>query len=316
MKILIYIIIALTALSIVNGSGDDLIADLGVPYDLRPSSCSTSKLCENYQLVCNYVSDNICPEDYGDWSSCAVNNYGDHCDICDPDCSNCGQDLSISFPRNILYPGGQITIETKAYGYPNGHFALYNYEGNVRHVIDNSANVECQNSICTHNFIVNVQGEPCSLYKYGFYFWVGNDYIESIEDAGMISPYLTIDSPEENSVLNGNNEIDTTIECDGGEIEAVVYYLYDGEIEDMLKLIHRPEGFYDYSYFDYDWDTTETANGDYRLDALVLARRAGIPLSYYVDSIDLSVENEAGIGGTYQGSKVLNIILARIKTWL
>ena len=77
-------------------------------------------------------------------------------------------------------------------------------------------------------------------------------------------------------------------------------------------------------YLHNDFNDDSFRNGDYRMTAVAIAGALdegevvyGIypPNSGSVDFvIDKGLMGETG--GTYQGSKVLNIILARIKTWI
>ena len=51
--------------------------------------CVGSEICSNYNVNCNSVSDDFCPENYGNWGACEWQTYG-KCTPCDPDCGICG----------------------------------------------------------------------------------------------------------------------------------------------------------------------------------------------------------------------------------
>ena len=335
MKIIIYSIVFLIISSFAYAAEVNLpgIEDLeGVFF---PPICSTAKFCGNYELECEAYGqanggDGLCPEDYGDWSSCDQNNYGKYCTPCDPDCGDCGQRVSIQVPRYIKYPGQTVTINVNAYNYPTTNpyknkFVLFNKTTSI-----GSADVTC-NPDCIYNFNVEISGEACQDYLYKVALYKGNQsgyhYVDGslTQSNGIISPYMEITNPNENDELQGTTEVTSNVEGEnnGCEIIGVYYSLhsYDNDNncnDNYCRLgIVRPE--FGINNYPYNWNTATYVNGSYRLDAVVVGKKDNIVAWYDADPVDVILNNsrlEPELESTYQGSKILNIILARIKTWL
>lgn len=323
-KLIVYIPVFFIFLSVVFAADMvNLIGDYG-PREVINYYCTTAKFCGDYELKCDYGSDDICPENYGGWSSCEDNNYGTKCDPCDSDCGvDCGI-LSLKVPDVKYNPDGAelINIEANAHGDYTGNYKFLLYkEGEDRWDYITSQTVSCNNG-CSYTFKeVDVSGSPCSNYLYSFlveFKLFGDDNsIDSTIDSGMISPYIKITNPNENDILQGNVDITSTVMCAEGTLFRVLYYLCQGEQCGRIALLttndqeREAQGTYIYK-----WDTTQSPNGNYNLTAQVVVR-AHSKLADYIDpGVNIQLNNPLGISGNYQGSKILNIILARIKTWL
>lgn len=321
MRIIIYgLMIAIISLSVYGAGGEVSLTDLSNygRADIR-NECSTAKFCGNYELTCSPYSDGRCPEDFGDWGACDSNNYGSKCAPCDPDCGDCGNGLEIKVP-NVQYPGGSITIEVKAYGeYTDNHrFELSKETAEDQYEPVSNVIVDCQNNVCSRNFNVNINNaEPCRIYNFRVVF-KRNDgtFISSAFDKGMVSPYIDITNPGDNDILNGNVQITSNVgNCiitPGSDLLRGLYNICQGEnCERLTTSDLNPNG-----QFNYMWDTNRNLNGNYGLNAIIVARKEGI-FSGYTDTVSsITLINELGISENYQGSKILNIILARIKTWI
>ena len=92
----------------------------------------------------------------------------------------------------------------------------------------------------------------------------------------------------------------------------------DQEDCNRLALIAGRQG----NYFVFNFDDTNFNNGEYRMTARAyswMIENMNI-LSYPKNQATINFVIDKGLigetGGTYQGSKVLNIILAKIKTWI
>jgi len=89
-----------------------------------------------YNESCNYIANEYCPEDYGDWSGCKENPYSTQTELlkcfpCDPDCSDrCGAITSSMSNENAL-PGDFITLYVSIYSETASDFniLLYNEVG-------------------------------------------------------------------------------------------------------------------------------------------------------------------------------------------
>ncbi len=314
-----------------------------------PIPCGGARLC-GYEVGCKVVSDGICPEHYGDWEEkgCNENNYGSRCFPCDPDCddTDCGQMISVIAP-NIKYDDISLVVKGTAIGYQEyGKFFLHSLrilDGRIdANPLDISGDIECdlidedeegneveEYYICSHNFDTEVQGdvEPTDSYWFGVGYMSsqnGEDWevINFVSDCGIISPSVEIDNHE--GVLEGDIVSTATILGGGGlegYIGEVVFFIFKeieneegGEAEyvrvDTLCGFNRQEG----EEYTCSWDTSHYENGDYKLDVMAVGHNINCfnENSPYVDSIDITIENEP-IPIPF---KILNIILAKIKTWL
>lgn len=349
MKIFIYPIVLLLSLSIVFSAtgGDqafteirnvgDLIESGSAAIDLEglvgggwviDDSCSTAGFCGgDYEKSCSQLEDGVCPSDFGDWSLCDENNYGGLCTPCDPDCdtdgnpdtNDCGQRISLEVP-NINYPaGGNIEIRASAYGYDGtGTFSILDGEGVT---IANSPGVVCsQNNdyeSCSHTFSVFIEdtfmegGGACDIYTFGVNFNLNGVYVSAVYDSGMISPNIVITSPENGAEVQGTTELSSTVECSGADSITVEHRFC--EIEDLNCInAYTSTGSGTHTS---NFDTTEYLNGNYRFVAWAWGTKEGI-VEEFADGIDVTINNTPGTGSNYEGSRILNIILARIKTWL
>ena len=330
------------------------ILPLVYALDLNLMECNGARFCGDEDLVCNYISDGKCPENYGDWSGCRTNNYGKNCWECDPDCgdgdSPCGQNVGIYVPNSIK--NTNTPIEVWARGYENNidyQFKLYTYIPNDnQNRYNRDIIVRCQNNVCRHTFRQDIAGEDilspnyaCKTYRYGARFKERNGgEIDRVYDNGYTAPDISINNLDENSNFmvsascNGDNDVD---------VRAVYFYMekfvgdsyvkVDGNgeecIADDCNLLYRSTG-RNNGYFVYNFNNAPFNNGDYKITAVAIAGEiqgdyeedevpiiiGGYPPG--VASVEFTIDKGlAGyVGSNYQGSNILNIILARIKTWI
>ena len=305
--------------------------------------CSTAGFCgasedndEGFELSCEaFGSDGKCPEHYGDWSGCAPNNYDEDgkCMPCDPDCDNCGdnyQGLSIIVPN--AERGDTITIETGIYldNFPReSNFILRKRNLNVEDEFNvdywenellfgeaDCMGLEVGGFYCNRDFEVEISNDYCEEYTFGVQFIEGLVSSDFVFDTGVVAPFIEITSPINEDVLKENAIISSNIICDGPrtneEIFAVIYELCGDEDSCDTEIAYLANG------NNYVWDTLEHDDGGYLLKATVISviSKDDDFLMYSVgdDFIDITLDNP--IRSNYQGSKILNIVLAKIQSWL
>ncbi len=342
MKIFIYLLMFIAVIPFISAPGEFDAYQANFNQD-----CEGARFCGTEELACSYITDGICPEDFGDWESCTTNNYGKKCGICDPDCGNCGQRIALDVPDSNS--NSQITINVNAYGYPieepidyyRFRFYLvrngYSYYLTLRNV--NS----CPNGICSASMVTTSSQQNCKTYTYKTTFYSieseegisRSTNISTVFDSGKTTPFVNISQDE--------NTFNVEATCNGDErvdVERVEIYLEkrrdDGtyakinpqgqecntENCNRLSTINQRQG----NYFVFNLNDNAFENGEYRLIANAISERSveelGFEEFYYFsenqDDYEFTIDNglEGATGGTYQGSKVLNIVLAKIKTWI
>ena len=327
MKILLYLVFFIAAINLAYAPN----------YIIEERSCSGAIFCGEEELACNYVNDNACTESYGDWSGCRANNYNTKCSECDPDCGNCGQNVSIYVPNSIR--NSLINIDAWVYGYPTigderNEFKLFNPQGAEVSDVD----VQCPDGRCTYTFIdIRTPDSSCKDYEYmvRFKFRGDNNALYWTRDTGYTAPDASIEGPDE------SNNFRVAAGCQGGDQDAyvgIVYFLIekleegayvkidsDGEecIADSCNIIGESTQ-RDNGYFTYNFNEDNFRNGNYKMTGVAVAgfEEFGFfePGEYpwNSDSVEFTVDRglAGDVGGAYQGSKILNIVLAKIKTWL
>tara|TARA_Y100000034_G_scaffold88501_1_gene106244 strand:- start:4231 stop:5322 length:1092 start_codon:yes stop_codon:yes gene_type:complete len=288
------------------------------------NSCSTAGFCGgSYEIECSAFSDDVCPEDFGNWGSCGENNHGGSCTPCDPDCGDCGQGISLDVP-NLVYPGQDtVNIGVNAFGYTGrNQFVLHKQrmEDFYDHV--NDVYVDCyqnQGDYICPGAINNVYVDAdvaCETYTFRLRFYHQDEMISTVFNSGMVSPNVEITSHESEEVINGTVELTSDTTCFGGSISMIIYALCPEE-EETCYGIGGFGGFYRQGEEPYslEFDTTDYLNGNYTLAAWVIGEKQGMQAEY-INGVEITINNEPGVGQSYEGSRVLNIVLARIKTWL
>jgi len=335
MKIIVYSIMFLISLSITFAAGGGNQIDFGGYNIINPDySCSNVRFCgdEENDLGCNAFRDEICPEDFGDWSLCSENNYGGNCSPCDPDCDvDCGQNLEISYssandPRYLDVP---VTVSVLLNDQPeqNAGFLLFVDNGSDGWNFVDFANADCQEQgggyFCSHTFtglgeLLDFM-EPCQPFKFMVDFQ--NPNLDAVEGPlRVMPPDIYFEEPQNNNELQGTVNVRTITECSYDQdsaVAAVLYNLCKNGVCNRMAVIHNPN--YDDGEYNYQFDTLRYSNDIYTLRADVVggingANRVWKNYSTIVEPIALN--NGIGVGNNYQGSQVLNIVLARIKTWL
>jgi len=285
------------------------------------NECHGASFCgnEDYNVECNYDPDGICPSNYGDWDDCWENNYGSYCSPCDPDCDiDCGQSVSINV-QNIKYPGeSNIDIEVNALGREGAY--IYNLtevddEGAPSEDIVGTIDINCQLDNCSHSFGIDpgalefLEGDACEEYTFQVDFCSGNCDIPiiTVQDTGIISPYINITYPNPDDILEGDVIIQAYTECVGGTIDWIDYYLCD---EGGCNLITTLDG----GDSSYNWNTLNHLNGAYTLYGMIIGGKGGNFDWYATDPITITLDNPPG--SNYKGSTLLNLLLVKVKTWL
>jgi len=103
------------------------------------SACKSAEFGEttsldHFVLPCSSTSDGLCPEDYGDWGPCQINqNTNGKCDVPDPDCGQVIPDIMfVDFPLTAE-PSAAMTINVQVNKcvFPNTLVLVRNYGDNA-----------------------------------------------------------------------------------------------------------------------------------------------------------------------------------------
>ena len=346
MKIFVYLILFIALLPVVYAPFEAAYANLNA------GGCSGARFCGVEELECDYTgSDDICPQDYGNWDSCRYNNYGKKCWPCDPNCGSCGQGVSIYAPNSIR--DTPIDIELSAYngnnyqvsqeGFVETYYSFKVYENGNNYLVNDD---QCINNRCSGVSRLNSPDISCKTTRYGAeilrvihdsetgstsYTLIDNSYV--FMDA-KTAPDISINE------LDENNDFRVAAACNGdqGADVRMVQFLIEKRIGEnyqkvnpqgqecntencnRLAIRNQRQG----NYFTFNFNDANFNNGEYRITAKayswILDFEGDIEQTYPENQdseefiIDKGLAGETG--GAYQGSKVLNIILARIKTWI
>jgi len=311
-----------------------------------PDTCRGARFCGESNQQCDYSGDGVCPENYGEWSSCRQNNYGKKCTPCDPDCGGCGRNIALDVPDSNA--SSSFLIKMDAYGYgiarqgDNFESRFYLVNGNDISLVELVTINSCPDNICPAQISRNSPDNNCKVYNYAVRFyeriWVEDHYetniIGTVYDSGKTTPFVSITQDE-----NSNFNVEASCNGDQGADARMVEFLIEKRKEDgsYAKINSQGEecdqndcnrlairGQRQGNYFVFNFDNSNFDNGQYRMIASATAWTLDFEGDVYetypesADSEEFTVDRGlAGeTGGAYQGSKVLNIILAKVKTWI
>ena len=226
MRLIVYILVLLMFLPVVYAP------DYYFFEELR--DCNGARFCGDQDLECSYVEDGKCPEDFGDWNSCGLNNYGGSCTPCDLDCNpDCGP-IDINVP-NAKFSGDTISIDVNAYGIddhgvgvvfflytvtPLGNPSMRGFEEGIMCPDENGI------PVFSHTFEWVIEGNTCEKYIFsvevrqridGRIDGILGPVIGPVEDDGVIAPFIEITSPINGGEIDGVIELSSDVECEGVE---------------------------------------------------------------------------------------------------
>jgi len=312
-------------------------------------SCSNASFCGGgYSLVCSREPDNLCPEDYGDWSACRENIYdGIKCFPCDPDCGDCGAIDAILDPE-INEPNGQFYIPTYVDNPDEIHFYIvYTRGSGYGNLTGSSFEVrQCTQESCEFNdvfaYAPNVGGQEFEI-EIEIGHIANGTYVptELIIVQGVTTPIARIINPESGAEESGTLDIlvDAQSNVDPGQndnIQTVKYYLYKyndqyGEYQPADASTCRlscqePDCNLIQQYTDYNiprnqddeviysWDTSKCDNKNYKLvvDISDTLSSASDEVEFSLNNINPPCVDEC----SKFSSSVFKSILAKIKVWL
>jgi len=338
-KIFPLIFVLLVSLNVSYAAVGGQTASIGIG-----TFCSTASFCGgDYENVCSRTVDDICPQDYGDWSGCNDNIYeGVKCLPCDPDCGQCGA-LDISLSPSFPSPGQQFEILTNVTNPSKINYQLIYYNSEQRAF----AGIVCTDSFCELSVPVDAPNEGGQSFTYSVELGQinGQEYtsFEYVTITGATTPVLIINNPIQNSEQSGAVEISINAESNllpyefaPENIQFVKYYLYKYSEShqdyvpvnaDTCTMNCQAENcnlineYTDYSIprneneeVTYNWDSTTCDNRDYKLEIKI-----SDVLNSVSDEVLFSLNNPnppCVDDCSIFSSNLFKTILARIKVWL
>ncbi|MBI4159119.1 Ig-like domain-containing protein [Candidatus Woesearchaeota archaeon] len=193
--------------------------------------CTGAKFCSSTTKLCSSTLDSFCPENYGDWSSCPLNEVGNRCSICDPDCGTCGS-TSFSQLKDPASQNEQLTIKVE-YNVPIvKEITLWRVISGTDYYIS-TANCQVQGSVCTATFspgsvspgvvqYLTTPSSPGSPYSFKSSLSVAPDII--ITKTGYTLPRVEIQAPLSGSTLSGTVNIRARAQSDSS-ISNIKWYI-------------------------------------------------------------------------------------------
>ncbi|MFH1209837.1 MAG: hypothetical protein V1663_03540 [archaeon] len=185
--------------------------------------CTKAGFCQGqYNLSCSYVSDQKCPEYYGDWLSagCQNNNYPgtyNRCFPCDPDCNpDCGN-LTALIDSN-LPPSSFALIQVELFTVSISQFYV-NFSQQIGMSFIQLGAIQCQDSIapinpndctcipvtggkiCTLNYTAYTSSFGGTRYSYKVYMQAS---LDTVFVSGVTKPYVNVLDPDENHIYIGD----------------------------------------------------------------------------------------------------------------
>ena len=195
------------------------------------NKCTGAKFCSSTTKSCSSTPDSFCPENYGDWSTCPLNEVGNKCSICDPDCGTCGS-ISFSQFKDPASQNEQLTIKVE-YNVPVVKaISLWRVISGTDYYIS-TANCQVQGSVCTVTFspssvspgvvqYLTTPSSPGSPYTFKSYLSVAPDII--ITKTGYTLPKVEIQFPSSGSTLSGLANIQVKAQSDSS-ISKIKWYI-------------------------------------------------------------------------------------------
>ncbi|MBI2106864.1 hypothetical protein HYT57_02665 [Candidatus Woesearchaeota archaeon] len=212
------------------GVTDKFQTPIGVITDVN-NECTGAKFCSTTTKSCSSTSDNFCPENYGDWSSCPLNEVGKRCNICDPDCGTCGS-ISFSQFKDPASQSEQLTIKVEFSSPTVRAISLWRVISGTDYYIS-TANCQVQGNSCIATFspanvypgvvqYLTTPSQPGSPYTFKSYLSVSPDII--ITKTGYTLPKIEIQNPASGSTLSGLTNIQVKAQSDSS-ISKIKWYI-------------------------------------------------------------------------------------------
>ncbi len=197
------------------------------------NECTGAQFCGNTVKQCSSTPDGFCPQNYGDWSTCKPNELGGGCSICDPDCGTCGS-VRFSQFKDPASQNEQLTIKVEYSAPIQQSITLWRVNPSATSTSSdsyvNTVNCIVQGSACAATFSpnpINVQylttpsraGAP---YTFKSYLAVNPDII--IQKTGHTVPNVEILNPSNNARLQGITSIQAKAQSDSN-INNIKWYI-------------------------------------------------------------------------------------------
>lgn len=212
------------------GTFNKFYTNIEVTTDIN-GKCTGSTFCSSTIKSCSTTADGFCPENYGDWSSCPLNEVGKRCNVCDPDCGACGS-ISYSQFKDPASQSEQLTIKVEYSAPVSTAISLWRVISGTDYYIS-TANCQVQGNVCTATFspanvfpgvlpYLTTPSQPGSPYTFKSYRSVSPDII--ITKTGYTLPKIEIQSPTVDATLSGLTNIQIKAQSDSS-ISKIKWYI-------------------------------------------------------------------------------------------
>ena len=304
-------------------------------------TCTGTSMCNGgFTLNCDSVSDGYCPENYGDWNSCALNAYGGKCStICDPDCSSgCGggspgsETVEVTCDPAVVDPGSQVSVEVKASGADVIDDYLNISQGKV---IANPTwpKYPCKTNPCKLSFNDKAPSTGGTIFYYTattYKLWTNNGY--SVTHSCLTKPLCNVNinptrTEGSKKFISGIATVTLNVDSTSGVQKAELYfYKWNKNLKAFSPMTPPEQGcsIAQCSFVNcnkliipgntYNWDTTKCENGDYSLTMTGIDNNNNSCTDTDQATIEGSVicVDQCSVFS----SKIINTIIVKIKSWI
>ena len=316
---------------------------------MEDEECTGTKFCGINEKLCSSTPDGFCPEAYGDWSYCPLNEIGGECSPCDPDCGNCGSIRFVYFPRTTTQKE-ELIIKVE-YNLPiEREITLWRVKpGSDNYIDTNTCVVEGDKCIAefSKETVENTYQEltapnqPGASYTYKANLAIAPDII--IKKTGNTLPLISILFPVDGASLIGSKSINVKAESQAGISNVNWLVEKRSSPEGTLPVTYSPVNVKSNLCTEFceaedcnllgtisynpnqdsrlvtpskEFDTLTCDNNDFKL----IATTQDFIGNGAEDSILVSTDNKnapcgAGECPVYD-SKLLKIVTAKVKTWV
>ena len=312
-----------------------------ISLNVDAGPCTTATFCpsspgDTSSVVCG-VFDGICPEDYGDWSpdatGCDVNAYGGYCTPCDIDCEYCGL-LDMEYIQTPQC-GEDLVLTAKLYAQSTNGYVFLEKDGAFVAGSPQCTGDVCSEIIFTHDpDDVALKAPPTGGTDFEYKLYFTDLTLESARTSftGKTTPCITVQSPVEGvtdpTKVLGKVTVNYQATSEDGITAVKLYILKDvssGGAPDYRKF--KPmkcdeECLEDgCNLVDTDtsgnqiltWDTTVCDNKNFILTVIAEDSRGSAAQGILTREV---IVNNPGAPVFDEPSRILKLVVAKIKTWL
>ena len=195
------------------------------------NECTGAKFCSTVTKLCSSTPDGFCPQNYGDWSTCPLNEIGGGCNVCDPDCGTCGSVRFLDFPVNSSQ-NRDLTIKVEYTSPVSQPITLWRVNSGSDSYI-NTQRCTVQGSTCVAIFspsttnpalrnLLTSPSTPGASYTFKTHLSVNPDIV--VQKTGYTTPRVEILTPTTKSNLRSSVSVQARAQSDSS-ISSISWYI-------------------------------------------------------------------------------------------